>query len=181
MPTTTQLPTPESAVRASSANLRAGPGTNYDVVMVLNRGEVLKVTGRLADGSWLEVETSSGRVGWVALSVIDLDSSIDIIPIERNIPPTPIWTATVIPTPSVNFNADADSVSVGQCTMLRWKVENAQAIFLYGGEYGDPPGLMITGHEALSACPQPPATVYTLHVITLSITTRLRMKTRLHL
>lgn len=51
------------AVNVEALRLRSGPGTNYDIINLLYRGAVLKVTGNQAE--WLEVITRGGENGWV--------------------------------------------------------------------------------------------------------------------
>ncbi len=60
------------------------------------------------------------------------------------------------PKPSISFLADAAQIVAGQCTTLRWDVENAQAIYLDGQG--------VTGHEARNVCP-PQTQTYELRVV----------------
>lgn len=46
-------------------NLRQGPGTDYPVTGSLPAGTEVIVTGRLEDGSWLQVKSDAGE-GWVS-------------------------------------------------------------------------------------------------------------------
>lgn len=46
-------------------NLRQGPGTHYPVSGSLPAGTEVVVTGRLQDGSWLQVRTEEGE-GWIS-------------------------------------------------------------------------------------------------------------------
>jgi cell wall-associated NlpC family hydrolase len=57
-------------VTAAQLNLRAGPGTNFRILTVLNQGEILSAAGaapvRLnARRWWINVRTTAGVVGWV--------------------------------------------------------------------------------------------------------------------
>ena len=62
-PTPTPTPRPESCtVTAHALNLRAGAGTSYSVLAVLDEGDRLTV---LARGHWLQVETITGAAGFV--------------------------------------------------------------------------------------------------------------------
>lgn len=51
------------AVNVEALRLRGGPGTTYDILRLLFRGTVLKVTGNQAE--WLAVITPEGENGWV--------------------------------------------------------------------------------------------------------------------
>ncbi len=64
-------------------------------------------------------------------------------------------TSTSVPQAQVSFSADATALTAGQCTMLRWDVENATAVFLNGEG--------VVGHDTRQACPTT-TTTYTLFV-----------------
>ena len=62
-PTPTPTPRPESCtVTAHALNLRAGAGTSYSVLAVLDEGDRLTV---LELGDWLQVETDTGLTGYI--------------------------------------------------------------------------------------------------------------------
>lgn len=71
--------------------------------------------------------------------------------------PTPVPTPTFTPLPAatVNFRADKTTLNKGECTILRWDVDNATAVFLDGQG--------VNGHATTKVCPTKP-TIYTLHV-----------------
>jgi len=73
--------------------------------------------------------------------------------------PTPTFTPT--PTsgaPSVNFRADDYTISSGDCTRLRWDVDNVREIYLDGEG--------VVGHDKRKVCPTA-TTTYRLKVIRL--------------
>ncbi|HMN29799.1 MAG TPA: hypothetical protein PKE45_16730, partial [Caldilineaceae bacterium] len=59
----------------------------------------------------------------------------------------------------VEFTADDTTVEEGECTTLRWDVENVQAVYLDGEG--------VVGHSNKTVCPKQTQT-YTLHVVTVS-------------
>ena len=59
-------------VHVSSANLRSGPGTGYDVMGYALEGEGYAVAAVDATGAWVQVQTPTGAA-WVAASVGELD------------------------------------------------------------------------------------------------------------
>lgn len=59
----------EGRVRATSLNLRQGPGTEHEVLRELDRGEEVTVLKR--EGAWIRVRTSSGKRGWVHSGYVD--------------------------------------------------------------------------------------------------------------
>jgi hypothetical protein len=59
------IPTyPEAVVNTTHLNLREGPGTENDVLRVLNEGDIVTLTG-LTQGSWVHVHTTDNFAGWV--------------------------------------------------------------------------------------------------------------------
>jgi hypothetical protein len=70
------------------------------------------------------------------------------------LPPTD--TPTSAAAPSINFNVDDGSITAGECTLLRWQVQDADAVTLDGSPVGNP--------DARQVCPQQ-TTTYTLHAL----------------
>lgn len=77
-------------------------------------------------------------------------------------PPTPIPAPPTPPPAGLNPNLRADSnyIAAGQCTTIRWDVDNVQAVYLI--DNGNQQG--VGGHDARSVCPQQ-TTAYTLRVV----------------
>jgi SH3-like domain-containing protein len=51
------------SVAGKEANLRAGPGTGYEVNWILSRGYPLKIIERKQ--AWLKVQDFEGDIGWI--------------------------------------------------------------------------------------------------------------------
>ncbi|TEU20896.1 MAG: SH3 domain-containing protein [Anaerolineales bacterium] len=105
-PTPTPTPTPD-AVIVAPVHLRSGPGTVYDIISTLRPNQVLTVTGRIANTTWLQVITDQMQEGWVInrADLVTLNLPTERIPIVSPPPPptetpTPIPTATPTPTPT---------------------------------------------------------------------------------
>jgi hypothetical protein len=81
-PTSSQL----TAVLAFGANLREGPGTQYDALDSLNAGDVVTILGRDQAGRWLFVRTSSGQEGWIAIQQFEGPIDLPRIPLAEGIP-----------------------------------------------------------------------------------------------
>jgi hypothetical protein len=88
---------PVAVITADSVNLRAGPGTAYDVIDLAYAGERLTVTARASrsDGLWYLVQRGGGL--WVSASVVQLTPPDALVPLAATVPPLPPPTATVIP------------------------------------------------------------------------------------
>ncbi|MBS1251292.1 MAG: hypothetical protein MAG451_00324 [Anaerolineales bacterium] len=90
----------DAVVDTALLNFRAGPGTEYDVIGTLERGDPLKVGARLSDSSWLQVTDDAETAGWVFTGLVKLGIDLADVPVAQEIPPTPTATPTITPTPS---------------------------------------------------------------------------------
>lgn len=93
-------PQPETTVKVSgsSVNLRSGPGSVYTSIETLSYGDLLAVTGRLSDNTWLYVKTSAGQEGWIKTTLVELKGNYrnyDFYPVQP-IPPTPTSTPVIL-------------------------------------------------------------------------------------
>jgi hypothetical protein len=81
-----------------------------------------------------------------------------VVPAPATVTPIPTSTAILLPTPeaSISFSADRTEIAAGECTTLRWDVENVAAVYLDGAG--------VVGHGTQSACPDT-TTTYVLHIV----------------
>jgi hypothetical protein len=95
----TQETIPIVTAKDTNVNLRSGPGTNYDVVGSLKKGESLKTIGRNSDSSWWQVSNGNAPA-WVFAGVVTITGADDEIAIVEAPPPpaTPFPTPTIVPT-----------------------------------------------------------------------------------
>lgn len=87
-----------------------------------------------------------GQVVWVGIQVPDPNPP----------PPPPPPTTNINP----NLRADSNFIAPGQCTTIRWDVDNVRAVFFIDG--GNQQG--VGGHDARTVCPGG-TTTYTLRII----------------
>lgn len=52
-------------ITADRINMRAGAGTNHDVVTVLDRDQIVTSVERSGAAGWVKVKTASDEIGWV--------------------------------------------------------------------------------------------------------------------
>ena len=116
-PTAVPTDTPTAAPRSQttrSANLRAGPGTNYAVVGSAAAQEAVEPLGRNEDGDWLQVNTSDGEA-WIAAFLVEnvADAELPVrqstAPTLTPVPQSPAATAA----PSDQASPAAGSVACG--------------------------------------------------------------------
>lgn len=101
MSTPTPTPMPQVVVIDAQANLRAGPGTEYDLGGSVGQGAVLPLKGRTQDGTWWQVEYA-GKLVWIFAGLGEANRTAQDIPVVSEIPatPTPPPTQTPQPTPT---------------------------------------------------------------------------------
>ena len=58
----------ECIVRAT--NLRTGPGTEFNIVTILQPGSAVFIERRTGDGTWNQIRTQFGRQGWVYYTLL---------------------------------------------------------------------------------------------------------------
>ncbi len=67
------------SVAAKQANLRTGPGDNYQLLAVLNQGTLVLVTEADPSGKWLRVATPDGASGFMDVNQLSPDVRIDAL------------------------------------------------------------------------------------------------------
>ena len=77
-----------ATIAVDSANVRGGPGTNYDKVAELTAGTPVQILARV-DG-WYQARARDGKIVWIADELLNLDIiAADFLPEAANIPAPP--------------------------------------------------------------------------------------------
>ncbi len=66
---------PTAIVNTPSANLRDGAGENFAVIATAAQRECLTISGRSADGLWLQIEYGDATA-WVSSSIVEIVGDI---------------------------------------------------------------------------------------------------------
>jgi heat shock protein HslJ/uncharacterized protein YraI len=144
-------------IASQGVNLRTGPGTAYASFGVAPFGATAPIAGRSQDGQWWVFNTASSPtgLGWVSASNVAASNAENVPVIAAPPLPTPVPTPTIAPTPaaSLSFTADQTTINRGECTTLRWSVENIQAVWVYqqGNDWRNSP---VTGQGSQQVCPE---------------------------
>ncbi|NOZ28752.1 MAG: tetratricopeptide repeat protein [Chloroflexi bacterium] len=97
-PTPTPTPTPVAVVRVQVLNVRAGPGTEFDVISQVRLDDVLQVVARTPVGDWLLICcVNDQQEGWVSSRLVGLNVPVATVPEALVLPPTPTPTPTSTP------------------------------------------------------------------------------------
>ena len=156
-------------------NVRSGPGTNFPVLGVAPFGAEGEIIGRSANSAWwvVAIPSAPGGNGWVSADFVAARNAEDVPIIAAPPPPvviipTPAPTPTRAPQPTatpsaqMSLTADRTSINQGECTTIRWSVENVQAVWVYpqGQPYQQFPRV---GQGSEQVCP-PVTTTYEMRV-----------------
>ncbi len=96
-------PRPELQPLYRAVYLRDGPGTNYDIIRILRKGEIVRIMAKDTEREfWYNVALENGVTGWVARSVSEpvFQPAINNVPIAVTLPPIPTPTFAFLPTGS---------------------------------------------------------------------------------
>jgi len=126
------------------ANLRAGPGTNYDIVGGLTAGDPVNIIGQTDDGEWYQIELASGTTAWIASFLVSTEAGAIPIVQPDTIPATPVpatntpaGTSTAVATNTPAPTPTPQQQAVCDCSYDRYNCSDfsthaaAQACFDY--------------------------------------------------
>jgi hypothetical protein len=107
-------PTPYVVVNTDTLNARRGPGTTFERVGQVKRGDQLMVLGKTPDGTWINVCCVANQPVWVFAELVTEMGAVDLVtvvtPAPTPIPPPPAPipppqpTRTPAPTPAPPFD-----------------------------------------------------------------------------
>jgi heat shock protein HslJ/uncharacterized protein YraI len=170
---TVVVPTPEPNVpygritAPAGVNIRTGPGSNFPIIGTAAFGAEGVIIGRSADGAWwvTPIQGAPNNQGWVAASFVQAVGAENVPVIAAPPPPVPTATPTppATPVPTISFWADQTTIEQGQCTTLRWDVNNIQAVWVYpqGSDFNQFP---TTGQGSQQVCPTQ-TTTYEMRIL----------------
>jgi len=71
---------PLATVLPARGNLRDGPGTDYELVTVLTRGQVMLPIGRDSRGDWIKVQNAA-YIGWIPAVFLAVNTDVEELPV----------------------------------------------------------------------------------------------------
>ena len=103
--TSTPAPTGPAATAAYNANIRSGPGVEYDVIDAFYQGQAARLAGRYVNGLgelwWYVLRIGPGLAGWVWDGAVVVTGDVSGVPFLEPPPtPTPVPAPTATPTPT---------------------------------------------------------------------------------
>ena len=97
----TAVPTPEYYV-SGSANLRSGPGTNYDIVGGRQPNDVLAPIARTEDGEWIQIDSKI----WIWSGLVE--GEVASLPVTHDLPEPTLLPSTADSVADLDFSLDSD-------------------------------------------------------------------------
>ncbi len=90
-----------SGLVIQKVNVRNGPGTEYELLGVLNSSDVVFITGKDADGKWIQIEFASSPdgKGWITAELLQM-GNIETVPIIGSTADVTATPTDTTPTPS---------------------------------------------------------------------------------
>jgi heat shock protein HslJ len=176
------IPEPQPGVPTATVTapdgifVRTGPGTFYPSLGLAPYGETGTVIGVSEDGEWWVVDAPNAPAGqaWVSAAFVEVVNGENVPIMPTPVLPTPVPTPSPVPppSPSISFRADSTVINKGDCTTLRWNVENIQAVWVYpaGSNYQEYPQ---TGQGSQQVCPEK-TTTYEMRVLHTDGSTEIR-------
>ena len=111
-----ELPSTEPMAKAIDlANVRSGPGTNYDVVGGLETGIVAPIIGKNETGDWWQVTLATGQQGWVYGPLVEASGDTTTVALATDIAPPP---PTATPEPVVEAPTPAPTEVVAPTSVV---------------------------------------------------------------
>ncbi len=124
------LPSNMAIMLAASVNMRAGPGTDYPVLVSVPGGTEFTVLGQDETGEWLYIGLDDGEAGWVDRSLTSYAGEAPVV-LAAAPPPTPTPPApAAVTAPSVVLLAPGANVTYpsGGVVTVQWSATDNSGI-----------------------------------------------------
>ncbi|HEY9294158.1 MAG TPA: SH3 domain-containing protein [Microlunatus sp.] len=129
-----QLATAKSATATTGVNIRSGPGTTYDIVGGLVRGQSITTVGKASNG-WVKVHFNGGNAYISAQYLDTTGTSVSSAPVMIYTQGVKISTAALNVRQDPALNAKVIGyIAAGQQVTLTGKQAHGYAEVLYGGQ-----------------------------------------------
>ncbi len=106
IPTATAVAAASVTITAAGANLRRGPGTEFELAGSATQGESFAVVAKTAAGDWWQICCINGEAAWVFGELVTVQSGADVA-VAQDLPTPP-------PTPEAVAEAPAAQVPVAE-------------------------------------------------------------------
>ncbi len=108
------------------ANVRRGPGLEFEILGAISSEETIEVVGRAKDSYWLQIEWQ-GQLGWLARDLIADQALLATLP---TVNPEPVAPAVAAPQP-----ANTVGVYSGVGIEMEWLDDGSLQVFAVMADY----------------------------------------------
>lgn len=120
----------EAVVNVGRANIRSGPGTNYNVIQTVTSSARLPVIGTARD--WLRVSLHNGNTGWISRNLVNFRTYDGSKPISVIVGFYTLEEGPTLPGSFRSFVDNASQISVLPLFMYRFDQQNPSSIEKFG-------------------------------------------------
>lgn len=126
---------PTAVVQVDALNVRAGPGTDYPVVGVLQQNEQVSVSARNQAGDWLLIDfaRAADGFGWVFAPLVTLNGTMDELPVSERTSAEPVAAPSATTSSQTQAQAAPASGLTGQ---LVFQARSGDTIYRYDLQSG---------------------------------------------
>jgi uncharacterized protein YraI len=149
VPTFTPQVTPTASgptgIVSQRLNVRAGPGSNYASLGILDANTVVTLTGKNATGSWLQIQYPVGTTGrgWVSVEYVKVDGTSGLPVLDTSGTPITPGASTSIPafTPTATVGPALGDIDTSASPIAKVIFSaNGTRKFIYTGDVSTPDG-----------------------------------------
>jgi uncharacterized protein YraI len=110
----------KAVVNTPLVNVRSGPGTDFDVIGMVERGIEFDIIGRNGDSTWWQICCVENQSGWVINEYVDTDGAVDqvVVAVGGAAPPANAPAVPVTPQPPTSDSTRASS-GIDRFTLVR--------------------------------------------------------------
>lgn len=159
-PTVTPVPTVSLAGKVCATcvalRVREGPDTSRTIIVELGTGTSIRVIGRTTDGTWYQVVTPDGRIGWAYGPFITVDgdiNTVNILNIAGGPTPTPVTPGAVVANVSGGGSLPAANPPLN-INVVSGITSRSRQIFLAGQAKGNLSSVFTRVGDSITAAPQ---------------------------
>jgi hypothetical protein len=123
---------PRAVVNAPLVNVRTGPGTDTNVVAVVERGAEYDIVGRSDDDEWWQICCQDDQQVWIARDFVDTDGAVDSVPTGGSAAPAIApGSAPAVSAPSPGLGGSANSGRYELIAKEQFPEANIVRVYLY--------------------------------------------------
>lgn len=91
---------PKAVVNSPVVNARTGPGTEHDIVAMVERGAEYDIIGVSPDREWWHICCVDNQQAWISADYVDTDGPVDSVAVAGNPTPSASGPVATAPTPT---------------------------------------------------------------------------------